>query len=328
MRLFVAATIATILSSPIGAGGQAKLFRVHNGDDFVPGVEVAAGANIPGKNAKAVGILFVPDNVRRIRAVIVFVERAPRSAMSAQGRFGDMGWRRMSASCECALLFFRLDTVRAIDVNTPLDATVLRNAAVGGGDVLLLLMQRLASESQHPELAKAPFVFWGWSASAGFGTTFAERFPDRTLAVIRFRTHLRDHAPDLNTLVRTPMLLVASIKDETAGTENAETLWRAGSERGAPWTLVIEPEAAHFDEKALLFTQQVMFPWVAAIVAQRLSPNDETLRRVTDDGGWLGSRGTGQIASRASFTGNKADSTWIPDEPTAREWQNVTKRAQ
>ena len=325
MSRLAALAIAIIATASTGLGAQkSPVFRVHYGDDFVPGIEIAGAANVPAKNAKAAAVIFIPDAVRVVRAVVVLVERAPRSPMSAQGRFGNSAWRQMVVGCQCALLFFRLDTIRPIDVNTPVDANVLRNAAAGGGDVLVKLMEVLASESSHPELARAPFVFWGWSASANFGTTFAEQHPERTAAVIRYHTHLREHKADIDVLSRTPVLLLAGEKDEAAGVEDAETLWKAGRRRGAAWTFAIEPGATHGDEQILMSSQQLMLPWIIAVVSQRVPTDAGRLRTLSDSAAWLGDQRGFAITPAASFTGTKAEVSWLPDEAAAKGWRVVS----
>jgi hypothetical protein len=51
--------------------------------DQVPGAEIAAGANLSGKNVKAEGTIFIPDSARRVRAVIVLVESWPGAERGA-----------------------------------------------------------------------------------------------------------------------------------------------------------------------------------------------------------------------------------------------------
>src|SRR5262245_19805613 len=109
--------------------------------ELVPGVEFVASANLTEKNVKADGTIFVPDNVPRVRAVIGLVEgwpgadrgiydtsgrklsdveasrlgfREPRDndGSNLASRFRDQAWRRLSQTCECALLHLRLGTIR------------------------------------------------------------------------------------------------------------------------------------------------------------------------------------------------------------------------
>jgi ankyrin repeat protein len=320
--------------------------------DQVSGAEFVAGANLVEKNVKAEGTVFVPDNVRRVRAVIVLAESWPESergavdlatglrlpdrplADLAVGRFRDQAWRRLSRTTECALLHLRLGTIRAessagIEVNGVLIRNgvpnrVVRDAAAGGADALLVILQRLAEESAHQELKDAPVLLWGWSASASFGTTFAAGYPERTVAFVRYHTHLRGLSPELNVLKYIPALLVAGGKDQQAGTEDAETFWKRGRSSSAPWTFAIEPEAPHASEEMFESSQDVMMiPWIASVLRQRLALDSTQLLRVDDTSGWLGNNRSGEIGPYAGFAGQAQEASWLPDERTARGWQSV-----
>ena len=56
------------------------------------GADFAAGANLAEKNVKAQGTIFLPDDARRVRAVIVLAESWPgseRGVYDASGRRQD-----------------------------------------------------------------------------------------------------------------------------------------------------------------------------------------------------------------------------------------------
>jgi hypothetical protein len=213
-----------------------------------------------------------------------------------------------------------VDTIRPISVDTSVANNVLRNATIGGDEALFVLLARLGDEADRPELAKAPVVFWGWSASANFGTTFAERHPDRTVAVVRYHTHLRDVAADISTLRQIPILLIAGGRDTQAGTENAEELWQAGRKVGAPWTFAVEPQAEHLDEPALKASEGLLVPWIAAVISQRVSAEGR-LRPLSERDGWLGNHETGTAAPSAQYADVPTRAAWLPNEDAARAWQ-------
>jgi len=309
--------------------------------DQVPGDEFAAGANFTGKNVKAEGTIFVPDNARRVRAVIVLVESWPGAERPAErpfldlavGRFRDQVWRTLSETSECALLYLRLGTIRpepsagvvvnGIVLSNGVSSRVVRNAAAGGADALLAILQRLAEESAHPELKDAPLLLWGWSAPASFGTTLAELYSGRTVAFIRYHTHLRGLSLDMKILKNIPALFIAGGKDEQAGREDAETLWKSGRSAGAPWTFAIEPGATHANEQTVVSSHALIIPWIAAVLRQRLVPGSVRLQPVTQESGWLGDNQSGEVAPHATFPGPKVEANWLPDEATARGWQTV-----
>jgi hypothetical protein len=164
-------------------------------------------------------------------------------------------------------------------------------------------------------------LLWGGSAGASFGTTFAELYPERTVTFIRYHAHLRGLSPNMRVLKDIPALLIAGAKDETAGTEDAETLWKNGRSAGAPWTFAIEPGATHRDKQILVSSQELIIPWIAAVLRQRLQPGSMRLRPVTEDSGWLGNNHSAEVAPYATFP--KGQASWLPDEVTARGWRTV-----
>jgi hypothetical protein len=340
-----------------------RLLAAQHPVDLVPGAEFAAAANLIAKNVKAQGTIFVPDEARPVRAAIVLVEswpgadrgvydatgrkiddaeasrRVPPGAARAAepdlavGRFRDQAWRSLSRRCECALLHLRLGTIRpetsaglaanGVVRRNGISNRLTRTAGEGGADALIVILQRLGEDSGRKELTDAPLLLWGWSATASFATTFAELYPERTVAFIRYHSHLRGLSPDINVLKNIPGLLIAGGKDEVAGTEDAETLWKRGRSAGAPWTFAVEPDGAHGSEETLVASHQLILPWIAAVIPQRLASFGEPLRPLSDDRAWLGNHQTAEAALHATSSGAKNTASWLPDEITARGWKAV-----
>jgi len=344
-----------------------RLVTAQHSDGLVPGAEFSAGANLIEKNVKAQGTIFVPDDAKVVRAVIVVVESWPGAERGvydatgrklddaeaarhmgsdntpapepdlAVGRFRDQAWRGAARSCECALLHLRLGTIRpemsggvvrnGVVIRNGISNRLIRTAGEGGADALFSILADLAEDSAHMELKNARLVLWGWSATASFATTFAELHPERTVAFIRYHTHLRGLSPDIAVLKYIPGLLIAGGKDELAGTEDAETLWRRGRSAGAPWTFAAEPDATHASEEAVVASHQLILPWIAAVVRLRMAASGEPLRPLSGDGEWLGNPQTAEAALHATFAGTKDTASWLPDESTARGWQAVIRAA-
>jgi dienelactone hydrolase len=346
--------LATIVAVGLCAG--LRLTAVQPEIDVARGAEFATGANLIARNVKADAAMFVPDAARRVRAVIVLVESWPGAERGAYdlttgrrlpeerpitsdlavGRFRDDAWRRLSQSCECALLHLRLGTIRpeadveivsnGVRIRSGVSNRVVRTASEGGADALLVILQRLGDESSHQELKDAPLLLWGWSAAASFGTTFAELYPQRSVAFIRYHTHLRGLSPDLNLLKTIPALLIAGGNDALAGTADAEALWIRARSAGAPWTFAIEPGATHGGEETFVSSHALMLPWIAAVVRQRVEPADTRLRAITEERAWLGNNRSAEVVPFAAFSGPRERTSWLPDEATARGWQTVLGR--
>ena len=284
----------------------------------VQGAEFAASATLTERNIAAEGTIFIPRKAARVLAVIVTVGRAPLLDRAAEPFYS---WRALSEASECALLYLRLGTIRA---DPAAGDMFIRNAAAGGADALIAVLQRLGEQSGHSELKDIPTLHWGGSAGAGFGTTFAEFHPERTVAFVRYHAHLRGWSPNMEILKAIPALVIAGGKDETAGTADAERFWRNGRSVGAPWTFAVEPGATHRDDQTLISSQQLIIPWIAAVLRQRLGPSGTRLRPVTEDSGWLGNNDhTEGVAPYATFACPKREASWLPDAITARGWRAV-----
>src|SRR5205807_1336212 len=121
--------------------------------DQVRGVEYAAAVNLLDKNIKVIGSLFLPEKVSRVRAVIVVYQWGNGNSF-----YPDSEVRKLAERTNSALLLADFEPVSIVPQNQ-----LPRNAALGGDDALLLLLQRLSQESRHQELSDAPFLFWGHS---------------------------------------------------------------------------------------------------------------------------------------------------------------------
>jgi dienelactone hydrolase len=280
---------------------------------LIAGSEFAVGVNLPEKDTKVEARLFIPASAARVRAVIVvtgwglgfdFVDAAQA--------------RRLAESTQSGLLL-----ARTTSISTQAGYGDWNDASIGGADALILALQRLAQEFDHPEVANAPLVIWGQSAGAGFGTSFAALHPDRTAAVVRYQSGAGVAARDLETVSRIPMLMIVAGKDSPALLDRAQSLWRDGRSLGAPWTFAEQPDAEHGEDEALGRACDLMVPWITAVLIQRLPPSGTALRPVGDAGGWLGHLGTREISPFTSFTGAKTEASWLPDEATARRWREL-----
>ena len=187
-----------------------------------------------------------------------------------------------------------------------------------------MLLQRLAQESGHQELADAPLLLWGQSAAGSFAATFAALRPQRTIAFVRYHSAGAGLlGGDIKVLSQIPALLLVAETDAQTARGEAETSWKNGRSVGAPWTFGVEPDATHGDERALTNANGLIIPWITAVLRQRLPLNGATLRRVTDGSAWLGNNQTGEVAPFGTFSGSKPGASWLPDEPTARGWRDV-----
>jgi hypothetical protein len=301
-----------------GSSAQAEFAarRVPDGDlakaaNLVRGMEFSGAVNLLSRDARAEGKLFVPGKVSRVRAVLVVVNYGLGFDLSVAEQ-----WRKLSETADAALLGVWFSNIGPSAQQGDLFA-IPGNGLV---EVFPGLLQRLAEDSGHPELIDAPLLFWGHSGAGNVATRLAGRFPERTLAFVRYHS-ASELGGDLNVVSKIPALFLAGARDPIA--VGGETLWKSGRSVGAPWTFALEPDATHGDPKDLDKSNELMIPWVTAVLRQRLSINGTTLRPVADGSTWLGNNQTGDVAPYAAYPGSKTEASWLPDEASTRAWQTV-----
>jgi hypothetical protein len=315
----------------IAVSHDAQPLACQSDTDPVRGRELAAAVNLHQKDIKAEGTLFVPREVRHVRAVIVVINWG-----MSQYLYEDPRWRKLSEGLALGLLHVRIGNIATgVETRVTPSGRVVpnlsperrpeRNAAVDGvSDALFTVLDRLAQESGHQELKRAPLLFWGHSAGGSFGPTFAALYPGRTLAFIRYHTHQRGLPLEMRVVSRIPALLFAGLNDETAGVEDIQSLWKSGRSMAAPWTFVLRADAPHGSIEALKSADDVAIRWITAVVRQRVISRTSDLQQVTDGSAWLGDNETLEIAPHSALSGSRANTSWLPDAATARAWRAVS----
>ena len=170
--------------------------------------EFKAALDAPVKSASVSGSILFPAGQKRVESVIVTVARA----RSPRREYSDARWRGMAERVNAAFLFLSLQQQQPPGENIekiPVADQVVRNAAAGGADGLVALLNRFAADSGHDELRTVPLLFFGGSAGGSFGTTFAMLHPTRTIGLVRYNSHSQGLPIDVETLRTIPVLLVA-----------------------------------------------------------------------------------------------------------------------
>jgi hypothetical protein len=122
----------------------------------VTGNEFAAATNMLHRGMKVEGRLFVPATATRIRAVTVLIDYGNTWRL-----YQSEIWRKSAESTESALLLARVSSFNVIPPTPyPPERQVMRVASLGGSEGLLTVMQRLATESGHPDVCQgAPTTY-------------------------------------------------------------------------------------------------------------------------------------------------------------------------
>ena len=130
-------------------------------------------------------------------------------------------------------------------------------------------------------------------------------------------------ALDLARVKQIPALFLAGNKDTPANVAGTEQLWRRGRAAGAPWTLLVEPDAKHrfASDGCQLESHGLVIPWLTAVIRQRVPQVGAPVRVIDGKTGWLGDPMSGEVWLAASKPESAADTSWFPDEASARGWQ-------
>jgi hypothetical protein len=185
---------------------------------------------------------------------------------------------------------------------------------------LLSAMAALATESQHPELATAPFLFDGLSAGGQFAYAFTRLHPERVIGFWTQKGGLHDIRDGLAAR-QVPGFLVIGGTDTKERCLNLTALFDNNRPAGALWALAVEPGAGH----TRVLDADLQFHWMDAVLASRLpaagTPGAPVvLRSVSEGSGWLGDRETAAVAQFDAYDNDKAQASWLPSAQVAEDW--------
>ncbi|AHF91135.1 dienelactone hydrolase [Opitutaceae bacterium TAV5] len=261
----------------------------------------------PGKGYTAMYRLFLPEDVGRVRSVVVLV---PGLNGDGRGMAGGAVWQAFATRNRAALFacFMKGD-----------DYYVMRR---GMGRTLLKALESLAGETGHLEVASAPLAFWGHSAGGQFNFNFACEYPDRVLAFVVNKGAYYEGDPGVRTRT-VPALWIAGGKDTDLRIDNITSRYTENRRRGALWGLLVEPGVGHGVGRS----KEIGMAFIEEAMTLRIG-SDGRLRSVDSapgDKGWLGDLNTRAIEKcpSAARPGDRTK-TWFPGEGTARLWAEIT----
>lgn len=283
---------------------------------LLPSIAAAQGRERGLTLAEPVGDLAVSGHIRLpppgrpARCAIV----ALNWAMS-RGVFESPRWRDVADALDCAMLLLTLD---GAGDTLPPERQPVRQAAAGGSQALEAMLKEFGERVHRPELRSVPLVFWGFSASGGFGTTFAELHPARSVAVIRFQSPPRGTAVDHRRIVDIPHLLIAGDADG----DDAREMWQTGRAVGAPWTFLLQSGKKPGD--GLAEATDLILSWMACVIRLRTSGTGPLLR-IDPATTWFGDHETGRLTRGPRDAAGAGQTSWLPDERTAALWRALVQ---
>lgn len=197
----------------------------------------------------------------------------------------------------------------------------------------------------RPELLNAPIAVTGFSLGGWVSTDLLNKIPERVLTAIPQHGGDRFNAPNPALARKVPLLYIPGSSDPLSATNGEISAANFVTYRGPAVPNGLAAFAVDWRTPHEPFNNQawaMAWTWIAEIAALRYPPgqlpstmpgNPLQLLDLTESSGWLGQRAyvtstTGadrssfvSIAPYASYAGNKADASWLPNEAVARAYR-------
>jgi hypothetical protein len=257
--------------------------------------------------------LTIPAGVTRLRGILIFTVRGLASGWAASARFQDLAKRLESGVATVS---------GGDDLN---DASYPKRCASGEFNNVPMALTKLAEMSSHPEVAHAPLVTIGHSHGGDYWNWFNACHPERVAMVF---VHASGGVNYNGAALKTPVLYELGTGDLI---ENGSKKPRAGMfanrSKGAPMALIIGQGEGHDQVTALSLDGVVAV--IEATFKLRVPADADAskgpvqLVDINESTGWLGDLYTKEIAPYASYTGNKALTSFLPNEEVAKKWKET-----
>ena len=291
-------------------------FFVEGNDDILSGsfYEVSIPPTKQDWYSSADYRLWIPDDVKSIRGLIVMQHGCGiDAANSGLDHVKDLQWQALALKYQFALLGSKLSTSK----NEPCEFWAITTG--GSESAFLKALSLLGQKSNHPELRKIPWVLWGHSGGAEWVAQMMKKYPDRTIALIAARGGGYFLIETNSKLLEVPALFAAGEKDKNFkdSVKVPNEVFFRQRQAGAPWAFALEAKTGH----EIANTRLLAIPYLDALINKRLTKDNNELRSIDQTQGWIGNIGTHEIVPANQYKGNPLKAAWLPNEETARKWQ-------
>jgi pimeloyl-ACP methyl ester carboxylesterase len=259
--------------------------------------------------------LWIPDQVQTLRGLLVRQHGCgDLAAGTGLDHAKDLQWQALAAKHQFALLGTQiLMGDRHCDDWAYIDR--------GSGEAFMKAINDLAQKSQHPELETIPWAMWGHSGGADWAAQMLQKYPDRTIGAVAVRCGAVTFPEKADPkMMGVPFLLAIAQKEDAVVDECRDLPKRVFAQyrkAGALWALAEEANGTHDVGDSRLLA----IPYLDALITARLPINGTTLRAIDISQGWLGNLASGEITPANQDQGDALAAAWLPNEETARKWQ-------
>jgi hypothetical protein len=275
--------------------------------------------------------LWLPDNIKTVRAVIVHQHGAsiPAAQAGATSAY-DLHWQALAKKWNCALLGPAYQVLNdAIDL-TPGGAELWFDPRQGSDRVFLQALNEFATKSGHPEIATAPWCLWGHSGGGIWANVMSILHPDRVLAAFlrsgtaaMFRSKHEFAQPEVPPAVyEIPTMVNFGIGERgNHPWEGSIATFEEYRAQGAPIGFAPDPRTGHFCGDS----RYLAIPFFDACLQMRLTEWNKILRPADMSSAWLATPFGDTAMPAAEFKGDTNKAAWLPNEALAKIWMEYVR---
>lgn len=337
MRLFPS-TLPTLLLTLLSVHAAGALYKI----------DYPASPNTNELQTPVTYTLWLPDNVKTIRAIIVHQHGAGTTA-SIEGSTAalDLHWQALAKKWDCALWSSSYHVTTEKNDLSPGGSELWFHPGHGSEKAFLKGLEDFAAKSNHPEIAKIPWVLWGHSGGGIWSDVMATLHPARVLAMFlrsgtaaMFRTHdefIQPTVPPAEYLI--PTMINTGVKEkgqykpadhpDQPGREHGPwfgnlATFREWRSHGALVTFAPDPRTGHECGDS----RYLAIPFLDACLAARLpekGAKDQKLKPMPTQNAWLAPLLGDEAKPAAKYEGNPNEANWLPNEKIARLWSEYVK---
>ncbi len=197
----------------------------------------------------------------------------------------------------------------------------------GIGDALLSAIASFSSQSGHSEIEHSPLFFEGYSWGGQWSYHFTVWQPSRTIGFITMKGGYHD-TTYAGEATYVPGLMFIGENDLDYRITNLTGIFLDHRPLGAPWSLAMEPNAAH----NRITDRHLLDNYFLDVISRRLPdefPTEEPypLNEVVLETGWLSDRDSQIISQYECYPLFTDTASWSPSRDAAIQWQSFVSES-
>lgn len=234
--------------------------------------------------------LYIPCEVEKASGLLIFSHIGV-----GEWEYDHETWRASAAAHSYALMMIELSDIhdRVAPWAFPEQSALF----------VTQILSKMAEQSKHEELRTCPLFFFGHSAGGFWFTRMIPEISERTAGFVAFHGSLTcDALFEPDSLIIPGLFLVAEYDPIWIRKDSFKIVER-GRKNGARWSLVVEPDAGHWDVD---LGRHLMVDFTETVFRLRIGQENEnetgamSLLELPASDGWLG-----QLDHQAVYNGDE-----------------------